>query len=287
MPRQLCLIHANCQGDMLQHLLECSPAFAQRFTIQKYTNYLREPIPPELFDRCALFLYQNLDPHWGELASANLLARLAPSTHVLRIPNMFFNGYWPLWTNKTTTDYGDMLLEHLVAQGLQAPQILHLYLKGRVNAMFDLDALLAASQAREAAKEHDIPIPTLPLVRELWREEQLFYTINHPGPRLLLHVANSVLQLLGFPQLDASVEKTLYARHEPFELPIHPQVGAHFGFAFAPAERRYQVYGQRMTHAQYAAAYVGFKTQTGPDPIESFIGYLHVLTVRDFGGCAS
>ena len=280
MPQELCLIHANCQGDMLQCLLECVPAFAQRFTIRKFTNYQREPIPPELFARCAVFLYQGLDSAWGELASERLLEQLPSTAQTLRIPNLFFNGYWPLWTNRTRTSYGDRLLEHLLEQGLNPQEVAHLYLKGNIAAMFDLDALLEESQAYEAQKEKGLLFPALPLVREMWRQEQLFYTINHPGPRLLLHIADSVLHWLGLPPVPDNARRTLYARKEEFILPIHPQVGAHFGFAFAGAERRYPVYGQELTHAQYTAAYIHFKTQPNPAPFDDFIEYLQAIAAQ-------
>ena len=277
MVRELCIIHANCQGDTLHALLASTPTFAQHFEIKKFTNYTHDQVPQETFDRCAVLLYQALGDQWGEYSEAALLERIPSTAQHLKIPNMFFKGYWPLWTNKTHMAYGDTLLEDLAARGHSVPEMLHLCLRGRLAAMYDLDALLSASQAREAAKEAGQVVQTLPLIQEYWRKEQLFHTVNHPGPRLLLHVADGVLGALGLGSVPDGVREALAAQAEEFMQPIHPQVGAHFGLPFAGAQRRYPVYGQEMTYAQYAAAYAACRLLPEDAPTRDFVVYLHLL----------
>lgn len=277
MLKQLCLLHANCQGDVLHALLAGTPDFARHFDIRKYTNYLCEPIPHDELARCAVLLYQELDDKWGENASAVLRARLPQHALALKIPNMFFNGYWPLWTNATHMAYGDMLLEALAERVPDPAAVLRVCLQGDMAAKYDLPGLVAASQEREEAKEAGQVVTTLPLIREHWRTEQLFHTVNHPGPRLLLHVADGVLAALGFGPVPQSLRAALYAQQEDFEQPIHPQVGAFFGLPFALPERRYRVYGQHMTYAQYAAAYAACRLQKGEDAVTDFVVYLHLM----------
>ena len=83
---ELCLLHANCQGGPLARLLALSPDFAARWSVRHVINYTREPVPEDALRGCTLFLYQPLGAHWGELASARLLARLNPGAAVLRLP---------------------------------------------------------------------------------------------------------------------------------------------------------------------------------------------------------
>ena len=241
MSRSLCIIHANCQGDALNMLLSSTPAFSSLFEIKKYTNYLSEDIAPEDFARCALLLYQELGAAWKEHASHALLERLSPHAAALKIPNMFFNGYWPLWTNKTHMAFGDQLLEHLAERGCSQEEMLHVCLRGQLAEKYDLTALFQASQAHEAGKERGQVVDTLPLVQEHWRSEQLFYTVNHPCPRLLLHVADGVLNALGLGRVPQQVRLAFSSLPEEFEQPIHPQVGAYFGLPFAGPQRRYRI----------------------------------------------
>ncbi len=278
--KKMCIIHANCQGDSLYFLLSATPAFTQKFTIVKYTNHLQESIDKNTLKKCELFLYQHLDEQWEELASKRILEQISGHAQSLRIPNMFFNGYWPLWTNKTTMAYGDILLEELYERGLSFHEILHLYTRGNLETKLDLDALRLISRQKEEAKEEGLLFPTLPLIENLWREEQLFYTVNHPAPRLSLYVADNVLQFLGLGTVPDSIRRLFSAHKEEFIQPIHPQVGQKYNLPFVTPERLYPVYGQDMTFQQYVAAYVNCRLQSGPDAITDFIVYLHLLTER-------
>jgi len=256
MRRALCLIHANCQGDSLHELLAATPAFTRCFEIRKYTNYLKEAIPQQDFDRCRVFLYQHLGEKWNDLASDALLARLHPIACRIKIPNLLFTGYWPLWTNTSTMNYGDTLLDLLVSRGYSESEVLHVYLRGRLAEKYNLDALLDSSLFRERQKEQGAVIALTDFIGENWRAQQLFLTPNHPDATLLLAVADAVLASLGLGQVPLALRNNFTPGYPAFELPIHPQVGVHFGLPFAGADRLYSIYGRPMSFARYAACYV-------------------------------
>lgn len=75
MDRQLCVLHANCQGEPMAALLRLCPGFAARYEIRLFTNYTREPVPDEVLSSCSLFLFQHLGPQWNGLASEALLKK--------------------------------------------------------------------------------------------------------------------------------------------------------------------------------------------------------------------
>ena len=197
MGRALCLIHANCQGDSLRSLLAASPDFARCFDIHKYTNYQKESIPQHDLDRCRVFVYQHLGEKWDDLASDALLARLHPAACRVQVPNLLFKGYWPLWTNKSTMNYGDVLLDLLVSRGYSEQEVLHVYLRGRLAEKYDLNALLAESLCRERLKEKGAVITLTDFIEENWHKQQLFLSPNHPDKGLLLAIADAVLESLG------------------------------------------------------------------------------------------
>ncbi len=281
MVQKNCLIHANCQGDTLQFLLQNTPSFAKKYSIQKYTNYLEDEIDAQALKQCDLFLYQKLSARWGELATESLLQKLPPKARALEIPNMFFNGYWPLWTNKTHMAYGDMLLEELCARGLSLGEVVYLYTKGNISTKYDLNALRQASLQKEQGKEATLTIKTLDFIEKHWREEQLFYTVNHPAPKLSLYVADAILHVLGFEGVAPIPREALLQHEEEFILPIHPQVGEIYNLPFASTDRLYPVYGQYMNFQSYVQAYVQCRLQNGPDAITDFVVYLHLLAQRE------
>jgi len=273
MRRELCLIHANCQGDSLRSLLAATPAFARCFEIRKYTNYLKESIPQQDFDRCRFFLYQHLGEKWDDLASDALLARLHPIACRVKIPNLLFTGYWPLWTNKSTMNYGDALLDLLVSRGYSESDVLHVYLRGRLAEKYHLNALLDQNFFRERQKERGAVIALTDFIRENWRAQQLFRTPNHPDGILLLAVADAVLESLGLGRVPSALRSAFTPDYPDFELPIHPQVGVHFSLPFAGADRLYSIYGRPMNFARYAACYVHCLSRR----LGNFEAFLHMV----------
>ncbi len=280
MAQKLCIIHANCQGDILRFLLEMTPTFAQEYVIQKYTNYLQEDISPESLESCHLFLYQNLGEHWGKHATQALLQKLPSTAKTLEIPNMFFNGYWPLWTNMTSMAYGDMLLEELCSRDLNPAEILHIYLKGKLRTKFDIDALREQSRQKEVLKERHQPIKTLQFIEEHWQREQLFHTVNHPAPTLSLYVAEQVLAYLGFEGVAEKARQSLLASEDECILPIHPQIAEFYNLTFVRPGKLYPIYGQKLSFSEYTMAYIQCRLQKGPDAIKDFVVYLHLLAQR-------
>lgn len=257
MPQALCLLHANCQGDALRPLLETAPAFARHFHIRQYLNYTRQSIAEADLEQCALFLYQRLAPRWGALSTEQMLPRLPAACLRIEIPNLFFKGYWPFWTNAAQgIDFADSLLERLLAQGLAPEEALNLYLRGDPALLGDVAAVAEASLAREEGKEADALIRCATLVRERWREEQLFITVNHPGRSLLFHVADSLLRLLDLGGLPEETRRAYVHPQVDFWLPIHPALGPLLGLPFAQRDRRYPVFAARLTHREYTSCYL-------------------------------
>ena len=276
MPQALCLLHANCQGDTLRPLLENTPAFSRLFRIRQYVNYTREAIARQDMEQCALFLYQKLAPKWDGLSTDQLLPRLPASCLPIEIPNLFFKGYWPFWMRDPRINFADSLLETLLENAPPA-EALALYLRGAERLFGDAAALTALAEdslLREEEKEAESPIRCTPLLRERWRSEQLFITVNHPGRELVCHTADCLLRLLGLGGLPASVRSAYAHPLEDFWLPIHPAVGQRLRLPFADADRRYPVYHTTLTHREYAVCYMACRA----NGVSDFLTFLQNLS---------
>ena len=273
--QQLCLLHANCQGEALAALLAFQPDFAARYRVELIANYTRQAVPEAAFSHCAVLLHQHLSPEWGPLASDTLKTRLPREFAVLCIPNMFLLGPWPRWSSAPGFDYSDKLLDLLLGRGLSGPETLHLYLRTRLALSCGLDEAMQASLEREHAKQAHTPIPYLDFVLENWHTRPLFRIVNHPGPELMRRTTDHVLAFLELPALiDAQAEAAM-AANDPlagFELPVHPLVAAESGIAWAGENTLYDCYGHLRTCADYASQYVQCK-RAG---IDDFIGFLRL-----------
>lgn len=282
--RPVLLVHSNCQGAALAALLKAHPPCADRYEVQHVVNHLRRPFPADLLPRTAIYCYQHLEPHWDDHASAPLLARLPAASHAICFPNLFFKGYWPLWTGQAGIDFKDIFLETLLAKGLADREIQHLACHSDLTRFFDLEAIWAESLAVEQKKETrwDIPadVPMTSVIASDFRHAPLFYTINHPAKALIVRIAQALCHALALPPIAAG---TLAAMAEPFGdflLPVHPQVAALQGLTWCDAGTRFPCYGHPITHAEYVASYLYCRRQG----IDDLIGFLQLRGGRATAG---
>ena len=278
MQRKSCLMHANCQGEELTALLTASAAFRRAFRLTLRTNYTREPIAAQELAACDLFLYQHLDEHWGEFASAALLRRLPSSATALCIPNLFFKGYWPFWTGDSLIAFGDSLLNRLIDEGTPKPVILRIYLHGNIQSFVNLQASLDETIDKARQKERLTCVNTVDFLLEHWKRRLIFHTVNHPGRDMLIRMANGILEAAGLPPLTenerASAFRACFPSYSDFDLPVHPQVAAFHGLDFAGPESDYSIFGRRMSFAAYISRYIDCRLN-GMD--KDFMGYLQLV----------
>jgi len=253
MDKELCVIQANCQVDGLVKLLCNNPQFNSRFTLRRYTNFLREPVPQAELATCSVFVYQYLGEKWEDLSSDALLAQVNPKAQVLRIPNMLFKGYWPFWTNQGPSEFGDYFLDQLIAMRLNKSEIMHIYLHGKLENKFDLIKMFEESIAIERAKERDSIVQTVDWVLEHYQEKMVFFSINHPNMELLKMVAKEV-----YRELDLNIPTNFEVPnlYDELAVPVHPQLGGIHGIRFVGEDVRYNVFGKQKSFAEYTSNYI-------------------------------
>jgi len=268
--KRLCVLHGNCQGEILKALLSASPEFSAAFDLEYYVNFTRQPIADSSLSRCDLFLHQHLGEHWGPLSSEALRNALPAGSRALCFPNILFKGYWPFWSDRPGFDYADSFLDALLERDLKPEEAVHVALHADLSKLYDLSALLAETLVLERAKELRSDIAYVDLLEENFRTQKIMNTINHPGRGLMFHVADGVLALLGMPPLGKEIRALCPALYPDFELPIHPRVAAHHGLAFGVEGTRFNIYGQALTYGEYARRYVACK-HAGREDFTAFL----------------
>ncbi len=186
------------------------------------------------------------------------------------IPNLFFNGYWPLWDDNPVIDFSDRFLNELLARGLSRAETLQLYLHSDLSRFYDLDALVQASLDRERAKARCWDIPLLDHVQRCWRKRRLFLTVNHPCRELCVLAAQGALKLLDYEPLGPKALERFAEPFGEFELPIHPQIIARENLEWLTPHTRFNIFGAPRTFNQYVNCYLECRTRGERD----FLGFL-------------
>lgn len=135
-------------------------------------------------------------------------------------------------------------------------------------------------------KETDIKIATL--IRQRYQHELLFYTVNHPSNTIGREVVNQMLQILKLPLLKKPPEFRLFSLEgltamsfavrvanrmrrmidlkpvpNPYrevfgdnQIPLYPSVIQQLNLTGVPINHRYRQGQQKLTFAEYVAAYL-------------------------------
>lgn len=268
--KNLVVLHANCQGEMLVDLLMQHAFFSKQYACILYTNYIKEHVPPEQLEKCSVFIYQHLQDNWGDIASKRLLTYVKPQCLTLSIPSFYNRMYWPLFSGGPEHEFRDKFLDELLLRGLSREELMLVAPRPRLMERYALDDILAASLNHEKGKQERTQVPYLDAMLSRWKSEWLFHTPNHPAKPLLLLVANEILGRLGFSVLTEEQTAPLDAYYTALQQPIHPGVALHFGLEFIVPNQTYNVYGMKMTYGQYAGVYMDYRASG----IKNFIDYI-------------
>jgi hypothetical protein len=135
-----------------------------------------------------------------------------------------------------------------------------------------MQKLIDVSIDREKEKQEHWDIKMLDRILQEYSREHLFKTVNHPGRKLCIELADSVLDMLGLPHLDPEQKSAFREPFPEFEQPIHPQVVDYLGLSFVQPDTRYFVYGDYKTFEEYTNCYVDCRLLG----IDDFIGFLRL-----------
>lgn len=270
MDKELCVIQANCQADGLVRLLSENKDLNSRFSLRRYTNFLHESVPHEELASCTAFIYQHLGEKWAEISSINLLKQVNPRAKLLQISNMMFKGYRPFWTNRGPSEFGDSFLDQLIAMKLNKPELIHIYLNGNLEKKFDLRSMFKESLEIERQKKVDCIVQTVDHVPERFREEQVFYLINHPDMVLLGVVAKKIFREPELPLPNNFEVPDLYPE---LTIPIHPQLAKIHGLKLVDENTKYNVFGKMKTCAEYTSIYIDSQILN----MQPLTAYLHLV----------
>lgn len=272
------IIYATCQGEYLGNLLRSVPSLSSH-DIYLYRNYGQPGVfqAPDISDeklgRCNLLIYHAVRNDTGQAVLRQLFGRLKQGALRVELPYVTSNLYWLLhrriWTPLGVSPakrygiipYRSDLLDMLVDSGLREDEVVRLYMSLPIDQVVDVDAAVAETFSYwNDLDQRTKGISVAPFLRERFRHEMLFYMFNHPSKTVFLHIANQLLDLLGFPGLSEGALRGVNCGQKDM-MPVHPGLARRLGLRFVRETSRYLVGGRVMGFESYVRMYCCLRRQ--------------------------
>jgi hypothetical protein len=208
------VVVGNCQASALEYMLDTHEEFKRRFELVRFppVHEFPEELIPELHEAvadAAVVIPQRVDDGYrdGIGLGTETLARIAGAGEVIRWPSVYWAGYVPdLFYLRDAAgtpvldgpfDYHDRSVIRAYAAGLDAKAACASMADPELPS--DAQAWADSATAELEIRGRDCDIDVTPFIGAHFREELLFFTMNHPTNRLVAFIAQQVIDLLGLP----------------------------------------------------------------------------------------
>jgi hypothetical protein len=276
------VIVGNCQATALEMMLSTNAEFTSRFELVSFPPVHEFPDAriPELHQAvadAAVVIPQRIDDGYrdGIGLGTNTLTEIARTESVVRWPSVYWAGYFPdLFYLRDAngslvldgpSEYHDRAILQAYSDGLDvAATCLLLEDPERPS---EARAWAERATAELSLRGQDCEVQVTSFIASRFREELLFYTMNHPTNRLLAFIAQQITELIGVPgrvdpqQMPGEVlGSTFYPIHasdvRALELTFGDELGAGRtpfrmrGTSYAPAQAVQAFHDYYETHSQ-------------------------------------
>lgn len=208
------VVVGNCQAKALEMMLATNDEFAKRFEFVSFSavHEISEETVPELHRAvadAAVVIPQKVDDRYrdGIGLGTETLVSMAGAATVVRWPSVYWAGYFPdLFYMRDADgrpvvdgpfDYHDRTILEAYASGLDPAATCRLL--EDPDQPSDAVAWAANATAELDIRGQGCDVQVTDFIDANFRNELLFYTMNHPANAMLGFVAQEVTNLLGVP----------------------------------------------------------------------------------------
>jgi hypothetical protein len=263
------VIYGNCQAAALASILSADRSMNSHYRVCYFASF-DDRIPDRVDVRreevdVAAFLFEQYDPK-----SFPHRDRLPSDCVTVTFPSIDCNLLWPLTTANTFNDepsaefpwghfpYGDRVIVDAVGRGLSVSEVLEYYQSESYRQLPSLDRFERIERARLAARDKKCDIKMTEFVFSHFREERLFWSVNHPTMRPLREICGRLTDVIREhePTFEDTIDETIEALppQGPLALirvPIHLAVAEHFGLNWFGLDSVYGIGDSRLTSDEY------------------------------------
>lgn len=279
------VVVGNCQAKALELLLSTNEGFAERFEFVSFpaVHEIPDAMVPELHravEHAHVLLAQRVEDGYrgGVGLGTNTLVSLAGTASVVRWPSVFWAGYFPdLFYLRDAEgqpvvdgpfDYHDRIVLQAYVSGLDPAQTCRLLSDPERPSNAPAWAANATAELDIRGQDCDVQISSF--IDGRFRQEPLFFTMNHPSNRLLAHMAQQITELIGVPGRvdhhrlgDEILGSTLYPLHANHVAAL----GLEFGAQFAAGQAPFKIRGVTYQPAQAVQMFFDYYAEH-PDLVE-------------------
>lgn len=258
------VIIGNCQAGALEIMLRTSKAFTNRFEFVSFppVHEIPETIVPELHQAvadAAVVIPQRVDESYrdGIGLGTETLTAIAGTAHVVRWPSVYWAGYSPdLFYLRDAAgepviddvfDYHDRLILRAYAAGVDAEGVCRLLEDPERPS--DAQIWATNSTAELGLRGSDCEVQVTSFVSSNFRDQLLFFTMNHPANVLLGFIAQQITELLGIPDgidhrriSDEILGPTFFPLHANHVRALKLEFGSEFGAGHIPFRSHWVTY---------------------------------------------
>ncbi len=208
------VVVGNCQAAALELMLSTNEEFTKRFEFVRFppVHEIPEAMVPELHRAvadAALVIPQRVDEGYrdGLGLGTETLARIAGTATVVRWPSVYWAGYFPdLFYMRDAAgqpvvegpfDYHDRTILQAYSAGREVAEVCRLL--EDPDRPSDAVAWAANSTAELEIRGRDCDVNITSFIASTFKDELLFFSMNHPSNRLLGLVAQQITELIGIP----------------------------------------------------------------------------------------
>jgi len=205
------VVVGNCQASALELMLGTSEAFSERFELVRFPPVHEFPaeLVPVLHHAvadAAVVIAQRVDDDYrdGLGLGTGTLARIAKGT-VIRWPSVYWAGYFPdLFYLRDADgapvldgpfDYHDREILRAYTSGIEVESACERLEDADLPSTAEDCAARATAELELRGQDCDVDVA--PFIASQFRDELLFYTMNHPTNRLLAFLAEQIAAQLG------------------------------------------------------------------------------------------
>lgn len=271
----VCIVFGNCAAGVQANILRRENEFSKIYKITFIKSIIHptkgaSKVPYDKVKKCSLLLLQR-----GHLQFPEFYNDLPSSCRKISFPILRLDSLWPLQRmdprNKPDPKngfemgrypYGDLLVIKLLKKGLTPEQVLKKYMSTNINKLVDMDKIHRRNLANWKELDSKCDLPLMWYVKENFNKEKLFWTLNHPCPKLLVKQINLILEALGMSGLSRKIISKIDKKQplSQFHLPIHPQVIRYFNLEWADIDTKYRYYdGKFYGFEEYLKRYIEFR----------------------------
>ncbi|WP_285164759.1 WcbI family polysaccharide biosynthesis putative acetyltransferase [Shewanella goraebulensis] len=231
----------NCQAAPLADILMRQPSFAAHY------QYIKMPKPAymlqqadyesvkNVLEQIDLFIHQDISNAFGpRFNTSHLKTLMKPGSETISFPSIYFTGYHPeicylRHIDKKANEFSDYHDQNLIQRYIEQPETAYEKSNKAINdptyySEQFINKNAADSLTELKRREEKLDIRLSDFIEQHWKEELLFFSMNHPSRTVLNELTRRVITKLSLEE-NAIIGKFQHLNES--SLPIYASVLKH------------------------------------------------------------